>query len=160
VATPTLSFDRPQLDGTTPQPEVRELILKQEAVLVRYELAGRQAGLDKLLADGISYLYENGRVSNKEEFFRDDLSEGYIDARHQEIEPMRQFGSLVTTVSYGYFRLKLEGEYPARSVVTYLRCKTTQGDWVLVHRGECHDGNAINNQLPQEGGPVNLSHLA
>ena len=69
---------------------------------------------------------------------------------------MRQFGSTVTTVSRGYFRLKGEREYPT-TAVTHIWAKTTEGDWVLVHRHESHKGPALGPLLPQEGG-VNNTH--
>lgn len=152
----SFSFDCPELDGVTPSPEVREMIERKERKLLQWVLAGYEKGLDTLLADAMSYVHENGQVSTKEEFFRDYLPHGYIDARLEPKEDMRQFCSTVTTVSRGYFRLKGEREYPT-TAVTHIWAKTTTNDWVLIHRHESHKGPAMGELLTQEGG-VNNSH--
>lgn len=148
------SFDCPDLDGTTPEPAVRRIIERQEQRLLSWVLSGNQAGLDTMLADAMSYVHENGQVSTKEEFFRDYLPHGYIDVRLEPKEEMRQFCNTVTTVSRGYFRLKGEREYPM-TAVTHIWAKTTNDEWVLVHRHESHKGPAIGPLLPQEGGVNN-----
>jgi ketosteroid isomerase-like protein len=144
----------PQATSVVPEPAVRKAIEQNERNLVKWVLAGYEPGLKGLLADAMSYVHENGQVSTKDEFFRDYLSKGYIDARLEPKEDMRQFGCTVTTVSRGYFRLKGEREYPT-TAVTHIWAKTTEGDWVLVHRHESHKGPAIGPLLPQEGGVNN-----
>ena len=106
----------PKAESIIPDPAVRKVIEKNEERLLKYVLAAYEPGLKKLLADSMSYVNENGQVSTRDEFFRDYLSKGYIDARLEPKEEMRQFGSTVTTVSRGYFRLKGEREYPTTAV--------------------------------------------
>lgn len=150
----TFSFDCPELEGVTPDPAVRKIIERNESKLLQWVLAGYKEGLQSLLADSMSYVHENGQVSTKEEFFRDYLPHGYIDAKLEPKEEMRQFCSTVTTVSRGYFRLKGEREYPT-TAVTHIWAKTTSDKWVLVHRHESHKGPVIGALLPQEGGSNN-----
>lgn len=152
------AFDCQQSQPVIPDPDVRKAIEQSEQKLVQWVLAGHAPGLQELLADAMSYVHENGQVSTKEEFLRDYLSIGYIDARLEPKEEMRQFGCTVTTVSRGYFRLKGEGEYPT-TAVTHIWAKTTAGDWVLVHRHESHKGPAIGALLPQEGGKNNTDRV-
>ena len=152
------STDCPNLEGNKPDPEVEKIIKKNEAQLIKWVLAGYQEGLEGLLADAMSYVHENGQVSTKNEFFSDYLPKGYIDARHEPKEKMRQFCNTVTTVSRGYFRLKGEGEYPT-TAVTHIWARTTDGDWVLAHRHESHKGPAIGPLLPQEGGVNNTAKV-
>ncbi len=151
-------FDCPDLDGYTPDPEVRKIIEKNEADLLTWVLAGYEKGLEDLLADAMSYVHENGQVSTKKEFFRDYLSKGYIDARLEPKEEMRQFCNTVTTVSRGYFRLKNEREYPT-TAVTHIWAQTVEGNWVLVHRHESHKGPVLGALLPQEGGSINTDKI-
>lgn len=152
------SFDCPSLDGYSPEASVRQIIEKNEDRLIKWVLAGDKENLDALLADAMSYVHENGQVSTKEEFFRDYLSKGYIDARLEPKEEMRQFCNTVTTVSRGYFRLKGEGEYPV-TAVTHIWAKTIEDEWVLVHRHESHRGHSIGPLLPQEGGVNNTDKV-
>jgi ketosteroid isomerase-like protein len=151
-------IDCPQSQPGTPDPDVRQAIEQNEKNLVQWVLAGHVSGLEELLADAMSYVHENGQVSTREEFLRDYLSQGYIDARLEPKEEMRQFGCTVTTVSRGYFRLKGERQYPT-TAVTHIWAKTTAGKWVLVHRHESHKGPAIGALLPQEGGKNNSDRV-
>lgn len=147
----TFSVGCQSTNNIVPSPEVRKQIENAEKNLLKWVLAGYKEGLDGLLADAMSYVHENGEVSTKEEFFNEYLRHGYIDARLEPKETMRQFDCTVTTVSRGYFRLKGEREYPT-TAVTHIWVKTTDDKWVLAHRHESHKGPVIGEQLTQEGG--------
>ncbi|MEY2877905.1 MAG: hypothetical protein RLZZ15_285 [Verrucomicrobiota bacterium] len=141
------------LAAVAPEAAVKAKILAQEQAFLAAVLAQDKTALDAMLAAAFVYVHENGQVSTKEEFFRDYLSRGYIDATSKPREAMRQFGGLVTTVNIGYLRLKGEGEYPSQAV-THLWVRDGER-WVLAHRHESHKGHGIGPLLPQEGGVNN-----
>jgi len=144
------SAECPQLDGVTPLPEVRAAIDANEEAFLEAVLAQDQETLDRLTADAMSYVHENGQVSTKQQWFEDYLSKGYLEAVAVPKEEMRQICSTVFTVSTGHLRLNGEAEYPATSV-THIWAKKGD-DWLLVHRHESHKGGPIGPQLPQTGG--------
>jgi len=143
------SFECPEVVDFNPLPEVRSTVEANEKAFLAAILAGDREALDRLLADEMSYVHENGQVSTKQQFFDDYLSKGYIEAAAVPKERMRQFCSTVTTVSTGHIRLNGEGEYPQTSV-THIWAKKSD-DWVLVHRHESHRGGPIGEQLTMEG---------
>jgi hypothetical protein len=145
------SFECPPLDGVRPEAGARAAIEANERAFLDAALRGDRPTLDRLLADEMSYVHENGAVSTKQQFFEDYLTHGYEEAVLAPKEEMRQFCSTVFTVGTGHLRLKGEPEYPP-TTVTHVWAKTGE-DWVLVHRHESHKGGPIGPQLPQEGGP-------
>ncbi len=141
-----------------PEDQVRKEIEQNEQHLVAWVMAGDRDKLNGLLAESMSYVHENGQISTRQEFFDDYLSKGYVEAKLEPKEEMRQFGCTVTTVSRGYFRLKGEAEYP-RTAVTHIWVKNSLGRWVLVHRHESHKGPVIGAQLPQSGGVSKINQV-
>ncbi len=141
------------LAAVRPEPAVQKTITANEQAFLAAVLAQDKAGLDALLSTAFVYVHENGQVSTKEEFYRDYLGRGYLDAVSKPKEIMRRFGGLVTTVSLGHLRLKGEGEYPTQAL-THLWVKEGER-WVLGHRHESHKGHSVGPLLPQEGGVNN-----
>ena len=121
------------------------------AIFLKAVLAQDTAALDRVLAADFVYVHENGLVSTKAQFLKDFVARGYVEAVLTPKEPAQQFGSTVFTIGLGHLRLKGENPYPVNTV-SHIWAEQG-GQWLLVHRHECHPGNPIGKQLSQDGGP-------